>query len=107
MSKFTWRVRPRTDQTHHIAKDVENLRELVQTARTQNSPERGQPLVSVNIQFRHRTIDPHQFFKMALVNLCLRAQLHCSELPDEKMSSAKADALLPVEDRTRRGDSRY
>src|SRR2546423_1819947 len=107
MSKFIWRARPRTDQTHLTAKHVENLRNLIQTARTQNSPERGHPWVAVNIQFRHRTIDPHQFFKMALVNLCLRAQLHCSQLPDEKMSSAKADALLPVEDRTRRGDSRH
>jgi ketosteroid isomerase-like protein len=30
-----------------------------------------------------------------------------SELPHKKMSSVKTDALLPVEDRTRRSDSRH
>src|SRR4029078_8316570 len=100
MSKFIWRAGPRTDQTHPPAKAVKNLRQLIQTARTQNSPQRGQRWVAVNIQFRHRTIDPHQCFKMALVNLCLRAQLHCSELPDEKMSYAKAHELLPGQYRT-------
>jgi hypothetical protein len=41
------------------------------------------------------------------MSLCLSAQLHCPELPDKKMSSAHADALLPVENWTRRSDSRH
>jgi hypothetical protein len=41
------------------------------------------------------------------VSLCFRAQLHGPELPDEKMSPTKANACLPVEDWTRRGNSRY
>src|SRR4030095_15618951 len=106
MGKFIWRAGPRTHQTHLAAKHVENLGQSIQTARTQNSPERGQTRVSVSVQLRHRTIDPHQFFEVALVSLCLSAQLHCPEFPDVKMASAKADALLPVENRTTRSDSR-
>jgi hypothetical protein len=34
------------------------------------------------------------------------AQFHCSELPDKKVSSAEANAFLPVENRTRRSNSR-
>jgi hypothetical protein len=41
------------------------------------------------------------------VSLCLSTHLHGSELPDRKMPSSKTDALLPVEDRTRRSDSRH
>src|SRR6266404_191176 len=107
MGKFIWRARPRTNQTHLAAKHVENLRQLIQATRTKNSPERGQAWVAASIQLRHRTIDPDQFFQMALVRLCLSAQLHCPELPDKKMSSAKADAFLPIENRTRRSDSRH
>src|SRR5262249_61762376 len=62
-------------------KDVENLRQLVQTARTQNPTERGQTGVAISIQLRHRAIDPHQILQIALVSLCLsRSEEHTSEL---------------------------
>src|SRR5438046_6999490 len=104
--KFIWGARPRTHQTHLTVEYVEKLRQLIQTARTQNSTERGQAMVAISVQLRHRTIDSHQIFEIAFVNLCLSAQPHGAELPDEKMSAAQANAFLPVENRTRRGESR-
>src|SRR5882757_9312329 len=98
MGKFIWGARPRTHQTHVTAKHVENLRQLIQTARTQNPTERSQARVAMSIQLSHRGIDPHQIFEIALVSLCLSAQPHGAELPDEKMSAAQANAFLPVED---------
>src|SRR6266550_320666 len=103
MGKFIWGARPRTHQTHLTVEHVENLRQLIQTARTQNSTERGQARVAISIQLRHRAINPHQIFEIALVSLCLSAHPHGAELPDEKMSAAQANAFLTVEDRTRRG----
>src|SRR5262249_14195689 len=41
ISKFIWQTRARADQTHLPAKHVENLRQLIQSACAQNSPERG------------------------------------------------------------------
>src|SRR4029077_905619 len=44
---------------------------------------------------------------MELVTLCLGTQLHCSELPDKKMSSTQSNAFLSVENRSWRSESRH
>src|SRR4029077_9101655 len=107
MVKFIWQARPRTDQTHLAAKHVEDLRQLVQTAGAQNSTKRGQARIAMSVELSHRAIGPHQSLEVVLVGFRLGAQLHCSELPDKKMSSSQANAFLAVENRTRRGDSRH
>src|SRR5262249_23665513 len=85
---------------------VEDLGQLVQTAGTQNSPERGQAAVPDSIKLRHRTVGPHQLFEIAFVSLCFGAKLHGSKFPDKKLSATKTNALLPVENGTGRSNSR-
>src|SRR4029453_5445237 len=45
--------------------------------------------------------------EVVLVSLRFSTHFHRSELPDRKMPSSEPDTLLPVEDRTRRSDSRH
>src|SRR5262249_17034388 len=105
--KFIWRARSRTDKTHLTAKHVEDLRQFIQAAGTQKPAKRGEAWIAKSIQLGHWTIDFDQFIEVVFVSLCLSTHLHRSELPDGKMPSSKTDAFLPVEDRTRRSDSRH
>src|SRR6266404_2643 len=41
------------------------------------------------------------------MRLCLGTHLHCPELPNGKMSSAKTDTFLAIENWAWRGDSRH
>ena len=107
MGKFIWRAGPRANQAHVTAKHVEDLRQLIQAARTQKSAERGEACIAVSIQLCHRTIDPHQFLEVVFVSLCFGAHLHCPELPDKKMSSTESDAFLSIENRAWRSESRH
>jgi hypothetical protein len=58
MGKFIWQAWPGTNQTHFATKDIENLRQFIQTTRTQKSPERRQTRIAVRVKFRHGAIDP-------------------------------------------------
>src|SRR5262249_4342755 len=59
MSKFVWQAGPGTDKTHLARKDVEDLRQLIQTGSTQNSTKRCQPWIADIVKFRHWAIDPY------------------------------------------------
>src|SRR5581483_3624445 len=100
MGKFIWCARAGTDQAHLTTKDVEDLRQFIQTARTQKSPEGSQARITISIQFGHRTIAPHQFLEVVLVSAGFSAHLHCPELPDGKMSPPETDPFLSVENRS-------
>src|SRR6266496_1795891 len=60
----------------------------------------------MGVELRHGTVGSHQLFEIPFVTLCFDIYLHCAELPNEKMSAAKTNALLPIENGTGRRNSR-
>ena len=105
--KFIGEARPWSNEAHFAGKHIKNLRQLIQTACAQNSPERGQASITVGVQLGHRTICPDQLFVIALVSLSLGTYLHGPEFPDHELPAAQANAPLPVENGPRRGESRH
>src|SRR5262249_17986948 len=101
-----WQARARPNQAHLATKHIKDLREFIQSACPQNSPKWGQTRIATGVELRHRTVGPHQLFKIALVSLCLTVHFHGPELPNKKMFPTQTNAPLPIENGTGRSNSR-
>ena len=79
-----------TDQTHFAANHIEDLWQLVQPRGPQKRAERDQAAVTHRVELRHRSV----------VRFGFRTQLHAPEFEHREPLPAKADAFLPVDQRT-------
>src|SRR5882762_5572051 len=102
--EFIGCARARTDQAHFSAKHIEELRQFIQSGRSQYATTRNDAGITRSVELCHRTVGMDKLLEMTFVALRLDIDLHRPELQDHEASSSKANALLPKEDRTGGGD---
>src|SRR4029077_63699 len=104
MLKFMRQTRTRPDQAHLSPEHVENLGQLIQAARPQETTARNQTGVARCIEFCHRTIFLHQTKKIFRMRLRLRIHVHRSEFEEHERTSSIPDTLLPKKNRPSRSN---
>src|SRR5262249_11763245 len=87
------RQRPGTYKTHITHKDVEELRQLINTRATQKSPRSCD--ARIIFYFEDGTV--HLILLLKLVHQFFRARNHCAEFIDPESPFVHSDSLLPKE----------
>jgi hypothetical protein len=96
---FRGQARAGPNKTHFPPKDIEELRQLIQTRRAKEPSKGYQPNVSMCVQFGHGNIGLNEAGDVRFVNGRIRAGGHGSKFEHYKWLSAKTNSFLSEEHR--------
>ena len=101
---FVGQAGARPDEAHVAEKDVDQLGELVDAGRAENTAEGDDPGVPGVVELGHHFFVADQLLQVVLVGGRVGVRVHRAELPYGEYPAEVADPFLPEQDRAGRDD---
>ena len=100
MLVFVWNARSGPHNAHLPTQNVQELRQFIQTSRTQERAQWDQPRIAFGINLRHGLFRVNQLFEIVFVNVAVCAGFHGSEFQTGETPPVVAHALLAEKNRS-------